>query len=618
MIVPMKHLSLVCLGTEQKATLEALRDLGVMHVQVSVTESEGIRAALTQIAAAERALRCLTAADKHLKPARVEMHTLTDNGNVDKLLEEKIPDPAQPCTVEALIVRINALALVYAELYTEIAYLQSEIARYLPFGNFSVEDIRRLQAKGLKVELFSGSEDLDAVPQGDLVQMLGQTVEGLPSGVVVNGELPKGCVAVPLPRHDLSWCRSRLMAVETKIAELARYFHAVEGRRGEVACRLEELQAVNEFARVDANTQQAAGGLCWLSGFVPADQEPMVRAAAAKQGWALLFRDPLPEEPVPTLLRPPKLFRPILALFKALDITPGYTESDVSVPFYIFFTIFFAMLVGDAGYGALILGATFFARWKFPKAPRAPFTLMTVFSVATIAWGMLTATYFGMAAEWLPAFLVHPWAKWLGDQNNIMQLCFTLGVAHLGLARLWNAIELAPDTRALAQIGWIGVLCAMYNIICGIVVQGYQVPKWNIYLLVGSVALVAIFMLKRNELKTRGIELGMLLLNVISSMGDIISYVRLFAVGMASVQVAQNFNQMAVDFDLPLWAKIPCMVVILLVGHGVNLAMGGLSILVHAVRLNTLEFSGAKGLSWAGFRYRPFAGAQTESQSISE
>jgi V/A-type H+-transporting ATPase subunit I len=91
--------------------------------------------------------------------------------------------------------------------------------------------------------------------------------------------------------------------------------------------------------------------------------------------------------------------------------------------------------------------------------------------------------------------------------------------------------------------------------------------------------------------------------------------VRLFAVGMASVKVAENFNQMAMDLSLPLWAKIPCVLLILLAGHGLNLMMGALSILVHAVRLNTLEFSNHKGVSWCGFAYRPFQ-RQTQAARV--
>ena len=117
-------------------------------------------------------------------------------------------------------------------------------------------------------------------------------------------------------------------------------------------------------------------------------------------------------------------------------------------------------------------------------------------------------------------------------------------------------------------------------------------------------------------LQSKGIEKGMLFLNVMSTLGDVISYVRLFAVGLASVKVAENFNNMALSIfgctDL-IWVKPLLaigMVLVLLIGHGLNFAMAGLSILVHAVRLNTLEFSNHKGISWAGYAFRPFKTAK--------
>ena len=104
----------------------------------------------------------------------------------------------------------------------------------------------------------------------------------------------------------------------------------------------------------------------------------------------------------------------------------------------------------------------------------------------------------------------------------------------------------------------------------------------------------------------------MLPLNIMSALGDIISYVRLFAVGLASVKVAENFNSMAtglVTVENAVWLNaVMCvaMVLILVIGHALNLAMAGLSILVHAVRLNTLEFSNHKGVSWSGYSFNPF------------
>ena len=140
----------------------------------------------------------------------------------------------------------------------------------------------------------------------------------------------------------------------------------------------------------------------------------------------------------------------------------------------------------------------------------------------------------------------------------------------------------------------------------GNIVGIFQAPLF-IYPVFGvSLFLLFFFTLKRSELKTGGIELGMLPLSIVSTLGDIISYVRLFAVGLASVKVAENFNDMAINNGLPLWAKIIPMMFILLIGHGLNFAMAGLSILVHAVRLNALEFSNHKGITWSGYAFKPF------------
>ena len=239
---------------------------------------------------------------------------------------------------------------------------------------------------------------------------------------------------------------------------------------------------------------------------------------------------------------------------------------------------------------------------------RSWLVLMTVFSLATIAWGALSNTWFGAGIPWCANW---PTVKWLGDPSykNMMFLCFTIGVSHLMFARIWNGISLINDRRCLGQFAWAGILFFMYwitNTIVGIFTGG--IPVW-LYVVFG-VSFVTVF------LQSKGIEKGMLFLNVMSTLGDVISYVRLFAVGLASVKVAENFNNMALSIfgctDI-IWVKPLLaigMVLVLLIGHGLNFAMAGLSILVHAVRLNTLEFSNHKGISWAGYAFRPFKTAK--------
>jgi len=278
------------------------------------------------------------------------------------------------------------------------------------------------------------------------------------------------------------------------------------------------------------------------------------------------------------------------------------------VPFMCYFSLFFAMLVGDGAYGAIFLAATLALR---KKLPRSWFVLLTVFSSATVLWGILSNTWFGAGMPFLAGL---PTVRWLADPSyhNMMLLCFTIGVSHLMLARIWNGVCRLPDSTAVAEFGWAGVLFFMYLVTNSIVGIFSGIPSWAFWVFGAALVCVFGFSVKPSELKTRGAELGMLPLNIMSALGDIISYVRLFAVGLASVKVAENFNSMATGLVAgadAIWVKAlmsVAMVAILVVGHGLNLAMAGLSILVHAVRLNTLEFSNHKGVSWAGYAFSPF------------
>jgi V/A-type H+-transporting ATPase subunit I len=93
-------------------------------------------------------------------------------------------------------------------------------------------------------------------------------------------------------------------------------------------------------------------------------------------------------------------------------------------------------------------------------------------------------------------------------------------------------------------------------------------------------------------------------LNVISSFSNIISYIRLFAVGMATVAIATSFNQIAAS--LLKGFTLPAGMLILIIGHGLNIVMSILSVIVHGIRLNVLEFSSQLGMEWSGYKYEPF------------
>ena len=595
MIVPMLRLTLLCAAKERLAALGALRALGCVHVALDVRDGEGIRRAAAQVAAAEQALRALDAAAKDgsfvFKPDAASPVAAMDF----PALLAAARDPARPASAA----EVNRLAELATRLNEEAFALSLALRRYAPFGEVDPANLSALAAAGLPVTLFKAPQKI-AETFGPAAYLF-NTEAGFTYGAWVSADpLPAACEALPPPELPTREMRARAVEAAARAAAVKALLADCGALRPELRREAAAAADARVAAEVAANLRDA-GDVAYLRGYLPARAEETLLGRAKAEGWGVVTEAPDADDPnVPVLLEPPRAFRAIGVVFKGLGILPGYTEGDVSIPFYAFFSLFFAMLVGDAGYGALML-----ALWKSPSA-RPALTVFAVFSLSTILWGVLSGTYFGIAKDALPDCLrALPTVAWLGSDPNMMFLCFLIGATHISIARVWNALLLFPGLKAVGEVGWLCVTWGMFAVVCNIVVTWFSAPVWLMAGLVGGgVALILIPLVA--DLRNEGVNIGMLPLNVISAMGDIISYVRLFAVGLASVRVAENFNAMALGLELPFALRVLAVVAILLVGHGLNLAMGALSVLVHAVRLNTLEFSNAKGITWAGQPYVPF------------
>ena len=128
--------------------------------------------------------------------------------------------------------------------------------------------------------------------------------------------------------------------------------------------------------------------------------------------------------------------------------------------------------------------------------------------------------------------------------------------------------------------------------------------KW--FLIVGALLVVFFSKPNRNPLKAIGLGFGDFMLNAVNTFTDIVSYIRLFAVGLATVAVADAFNKMALGFGFSSLASGFITALILVAGHLFNIVLCAMSILVHGIRLNVLEFSNHMNMEWSGFRYHPF------------
>jgi V/A-type H+-transporting ATPase subunit I len=295
--------------------------------------------------------------------------------------------------------------------------------------------------------------------------------------------------------------------------------------------------------------------------------------------------------------------KPIKAVLDFIGVLPGYTEIDISAIFLLFLSLFFAMLVGDAGYGLIFLALTAWGRRKFSQAPAYPFHLMYIMSFGTVMWGAVTGTWFG--AGHLPGFLEGLTVAWLREPKNVMLMCFVIGAVHLTLAHLWIISRTWNSLKALAQLGWIGSTWTMFFMARNLVL-GQPLPAWIGGVFVASVVLIILFMTAPRDFKNEWFNHVMLPLNLVSNFVDVVSYIRLFAVGTAGYAVASSFNKMILGGGPEGLVAGLIAALLLFLGHTLNILLSVMGVLVHGVRLNTLEFSSHIGMAWTGVPYRPF------------
>lgn len=595
MIVPMKKLSIICLGSDTDSTLGRLRDLGVLHV-VHVNPPGG-----SDLARAEAALQHVRLAADVLRPLP-EAKKAGAPGNVNA------DDHAAAAAAADAVHKLVLDARLAGE---KIDALTSEHRAMEPFGDFDPQLVHDLAAAGVSVRLYRvpHRKPLQA-PEGAHLLVLRSDSSGQCLVLVGKGDCRIDAAEVPVPSRQLSEVAAEIGHQRASLLETNRKLAAACASLPLLRHATERLAAQVDYLRARAG-MGAAGPLAYMIGFCPGNRVDEIRAASAAAGWGLLVEDPGPDDAVPTLVHHPAWVQPIEALFSTIKILPGYREADVSAAFLVFLSLFFAMIIGDAGYGLVFLLLTWFARWRLPKAPRDPFRLMTLFSVCAIVWGVLCGAYFGVVE--IPAPLQRLRVDWLGDNTNVMHLCLIISAIHLSLAHFWNMVRCINTLQAIAQAGWIAITWTIFFLTRQMIV-GIALPASFWVLLGAGLAAVILFMTPVAKLKSDWVNHLMLPLSLMSNFGDVLSYLRLFALGIAGMKLAGAFNAMAMSlgFSNPLTGLIAAL--ILFAGHSLNIALSAISVLVHGVRLNALEFSMHFGLEWSGFRYEPFAVKATANE----
>lgn len=588
MIVRMQRVTVLAAPSDRERMLAVLRRLGVIHLDpVQVPKGPGLDEAHQALARVTRVLDALPPGMGFEPGKAVDPDTLDGvHGAPDSELVEE---------AWHLLERRK-------ELGDTIEDLRRERDRIAPFGDFDPLMVKALREKGVWLRLFHATAGKELnIPEEALLLELARDKGRVWFAVVSLEPVDIPAEEVFLPDKSNTGLQDAMQAAQADLERIGRRLGEIAVARARIERVRGEAQTAVEFAEAH-HGMGIADPVTYVRGYCPAGEVDLLRDWARREGWGLVAEEPEPDEPVPTLLRNPGWIRPIEPVFRLIGVLPGYREIDVSAAFLFFLSLFFAMLVGDAGYGALFLALTLWAERKFRQGSPTLFLLLKVMSVATIVWGVLTGNYFGILS--VPAPLLALQVGWLKDDSNLMFLCFLIGATHLSLAHIWTALRTWNSPQALAHLGWIGTTWTMFFAARNMVL-GTEFPETMLWVFAASILVIVLFMTPRRDLRTEWFNHMMLPLTLVSNFVDVVSYIRLYAVGVAGFTVASSFNAMAAAAAQD-WISGLIAAVLLFLGHALNITLCAMGVLVHGVRLNVLEFSSHAGMRWTGHPYRPF------------
>ncbi len=639
MIEPMKKVSIVLLNKEKEEALKALRKIGLVHLE----KIEG---------AGEK----LTAFKEYSNNAMLSESILGEiklpkqKGKTAELSNEKIVE---------LCSEIVQKSERKKQLMEEISADTTELDRFALWGSVSNEDLEFLKEKGIALKMYEINAEKYNLVDPDIQTILVNNDKKTVRFLIVNGgegrpeKLLPEAFEVPNPRISTSLLEEEIRKDEKELDEILKFYLENAKYVPAIAAFRKGLESDIEFENINCGMGCEKSGtendLAWLSGYVPAaDLEDFKRCCSAN-GWAIAYADPEDEDvEVPTKLKNNKFVSLIYPLTDFLGTVPGYHEFDISGWFLLFFTIFFAMIFGDGGYGLLVAAVILFLMLKTKlsgKKVPAAFGLFLLVSLATVVWGAVTCTWFGISPDKLPDWLTGlsiPYISgayadklwnvpWISDPNigltkdqNLQIFCFSLALIQLCVAHIKAGVRNIKDKKGLKVLGDLGSLLqlvGMFWVVLAMVVNGQVFPMLGyignvpvgyieVSLIAVGFAMSFVFANYEGSIGASILEscknIISVLLGVVNVFSDIVSYIRLWAVGLAGAAISETVNTLAGPI-LGHAILFIAAIILLVFGHGLNMILNVLSVIVHGVRLNTLEFCTHVGMSWSGVKYQPFA-----------
>ena len=639
MIEPMKKVSIVLLNKEKQEALKKLRKLGLVHLEKIEGSSEKLNA----------------------------FKEYTNNANLSEsvLGEIKIPkkEKQNQSSLEnekviSLCSQIVAKTERKKQLMEEISSDATELERFANWGSVSLEDFEYLNQKNIQLKLYEVPVEKYSEIDNDIHTILVNNDKKNVRFLIVNGgegrpeKLIPQAFEVPFPRMSTKFLEEEIKKDEQEIVQIETFFKENIKYLDSIKKFKKDLEKDIEFENVNAGMQnegETETSLAWITGFVPSADIQKLIDSCKQNNWALAYEDAQKDDSeVPTKLKNNKFVSLIYPLTDFLGTVPGYNEYDISGWFLLFFTVFFGMIFGDGGYGLLvsIVSLLLILKSKIAKKPVQPLLMLALLvGGATVVWGIVTCTWFGIPVENLPSWLKNIsiplvsnaysekiWQPfWVTQQGvglskdqNLQIFCFALALIQLSIAHIKaakrNIVEKNP-LKALGDVGSLLQLVGMFWIVLSMVVNSKvfvmlgnigDIPVGKIEVSLIAVGFVMSFIFSNYDgnigksILESCKNIISVLLGVVNVFSDIVSYIRLWAVGLAGAAISDTVNTMAGPI-LGHAILFIAAIALLVFGHGLNMVLNLLSVIVHGVRLNTLEFSTHLGVSWSGKKYEPFS-----------
>ena len=603
MITKMKKLTFLVYHKEYEAFLNQIRELGVVHI---VEKQCGEMDDTLQQFMQKRAL---------YKSILQSMYTLAEKQPEETVYTE--------LAVDALVKGYEDLQERIQNLNQQLPVVSKDIAQMEVWGDFDWASVRRLEDAGWYVQFYTCPErDYDEAWAEQYNTIIVKENGGHLYFVTVTPE-PLGLDIEPLrlPSLSLSELNSKKAQMEENLLQATAELKAFcKAHYRTFESGNQQLEGDIDLLKVKLNSEEMAeGAVVLLEGWIPEDQEADVKKLLDDSGVYYEIRKATKEDNAPIKLKNNAFVRMYEVLTKMYGM-PDYAEFDPTPILAPFFSLFFAFCMGDAGYGLVLIVFGFILKKKLSKSLRGMMNLVITLGIFTAIFGAILGTFFGVSLfdvelpEGMKQFMI---VGKIGETtyDKQMLLALIIGVIHISIAMTVKAIGETVRygfKESLSAWGWlllvVGFICtgglSFFEVI------SEDVSTWA-FIVIGGVAAIGIYLLNnihRNVFVNIGAGVWDTYNMATGLMGDVLSYIRLYALGLAGGMLGGVFNQLAFmvnDAAGPALGWLFCGL-ILLFGHSLNIAMSCLSAFVHPLRLTFVEYFKNSGYDGKGEAYKPF------------